>query len=97
MTYDKNMKQEMAYVIKEDNAPARLKGLTITATITWGKLEFRVNMPDDATAQEQGYIKWFIGEIVDKIDNEVPGFIGEVCESGFLRSDLKFAAKETSQ
>ena len=61
----------MTYVIKEDNAPERLKGLEIIAKLTVGKIEFTVNIPD-ANAQEEGYIRWFIGEIVDKLEKEIP-------------------------
>lgn len=56
------------HVIDDPKAPERLRGKVITATIIEGKsMDFEFQGPDDATPNEIGYFKWFIGELVDKL------------------------------
>ncbi len=66
-------------VIDEPNAPARLVGKVIKVMIdeVTDKMTFKVEVPDDITAQEKGYLDWFIGEFVDRLKEEVPGMIGD--------------------
>ena len=74
---------EFVRVIDDPKAPERLRGQTITVTVDrrTRKLEFNTQVPDDATPQEIGYLKWFIGEFVDKLKENQPGVIGEqYCE-----------------
>jgi hypothetical protein len=65
-------------VLDEPNTPARLKGKTLTATVEVGKaIEFSCEIPDDATANEKGYLEWYIGELTDKLKAAAPGVFGE--------------------
>lgn len=62
--------------IDDPNAPERLKGLVVVATLVegvpQGSLEFKIDMPDDPTPNEIGYFRWFIGETVDKLKAASP-------------------------
>jgi hypothetical protein len=66
---------EFRRTIDDPNAPARLKGLLVTATLVEGdkgSLTFKIDMPDDPTPNEIGYFRWFIGETVDKLKAASP-------------------------
>ncbi len=66
-------KLEMFYVIPKDgHAPERLRGKEVKAILAEGKFTFLIDMPDDPTGQESGYFKWFVGEVMDKIQKAVP-------------------------
>ncbi len=65
-------------VIDDPRAPARLKGKTVHVSMTAAGMALRVNdLPDDVTAQETGYIHCLAGEIVDALNREFPGILGE--------------------
>lgn len=61
------MRKEFVHTISDPNAPDRLQGKVVTAVLTEGQLTFQIDMPDNPTPNEQGYFRWFIGELVDKI------------------------------
>ncbi len=54
------------------NAPERLLGSLITATVFESKLEFSIEMPSDPTAQEIGYVRWSVAEFVDDLKRRNP-------------------------
>lgn len=62
---------EYRYTIRDPNAPERLRGRTLIAVLvegpTKGAFEFSIDMPDDPTKQEIGYVEWFIGETVEAV------------------------------
>lgn len=72
----KMMNETFKHTIDDLNAPKRLYGLVVTAklyeTPNGARLEFMVDMPDEPTGQEIGYMKWFLGEIVDKLKDLAP-------------------------
>ena len=59
------------HVISDNNAPEGLKGKTITAILTEGMLEFQVDLEEEPNEQEAGYLKWFTGELVDQMKEEI--------------------------
>ena len=85
--------REYLYVIKEDNAPERLRGKTITATVTESKLEFSVNLEEEPTAQEAGYLKWFLGEMVDLMKKRLKEDSGIDSENLFSLPKCRFLEK----
>lgn len=76
------MKMHHSMIIDDPKAPERLRGRTITVTIDpqTHKLEFQCKIPDDATANERGYLSWAIGEMVDHLKDEFPEMVGEKTE-----------------
>ena len=69
--------------IDDPKAPPRLRGKVITAAVSesMSKLEFACDVPDDATPNETGYLRWSIGEFVDSLRAKLPGMIGDKTES----------------
>jgi DNA helicase HerA-like ATPase len=67
--------------IDDPNAPSRLRGRVITATVTFqpkAEIILGVDMPDDYTPQEQAYLKWVSGELADRLREGVPALrVGE--------------------
>jgi len=61
---------EFVHIIDDPKAPDRLKGLEVKAILTEKRLDFEVDMPDDPTPNELGYMRWFTGELVDKIQEQ---------------------------
>jgi hypothetical protein len=58
--------------ITDPNAPERLRGRHITAKIVRGQLEISLDLPGDYTPQEIGYIRWSVGELLDKLRVNLP-------------------------
>lgn len=50
-----------------NNAPERLRGKKLTVIFDQEKkqVKFQFPLPDEATAQEMGYMKWITGEIAE--------------------------------
>lgn len=56
------------------NAPERLRGKTIKAILSEGRISFVIeDFPEEPTAQEKGYFKWFTGEVMDSIVKSTEG------------------------
>lgn len=78
-----NMADTFTKVIDDPKAPERLRGRAITAIITRptsnakGSLQFQIELPDDMTGQEKGYVDWLIGEYVDHLREKFPRLIGD--------------------
>ena len=64
--------------IDDPRAPPRLRGKVIEITVneTDHQLQFRVDVPDDLTAQEKGYLDWSIGEYVEWLRKRMPDVVG---------------------
>jgi hypothetical protein len=64
--------------IDDPNAPARLRGKAVTILLDPASrtLAFEVDMPDDPTPNEIGYVEWSVGEYLDALRPQFP-FIGE--------------------
>jgi len=60
--------------ISDPRAPERLRGHLLTAQLdpVENTLMFYCDVPDDATAQELGYLRWFVGEFVDTLKEQFP-------------------------
>lgn len=65
-------------------APPRLRGLVITATLARGRMEFAIDLPDDPTAQETGFVRWTVGEFMDHI-RRVTGIESTMVSAGFAK------------
>jgi hypothetical protein len=73
------------------NAPARLKGKEMVAVLTDDRLEFQMDMPDNPTAQEVGFFKWFVGECMDELKSHLSPEAAEAIEGPFITGDEKHA------
>ena len=69
--------EPVVMTIDDPKAPERLIGRKVTATVDEvnKKLQYAIDMPDDPTPNEIGYVKLAIGEIVDRLRDKFP-FIG---------------------
>ena len=77
--------KEIRKVIDDPKAPERLRGKEVVIVLDEVKhtLDFSVEVPDDLTAQEQGYLDWSIGEYTDALRERFP-FIGDRKRSGVV-------------
>lgn len=73
------MPTQYVKVIDAPNVPPRLKGRAVVVTVDEGKHEMTVSvdMPDDPTPNEIGYVRWSVGEFVDGLRRKLPGMIGD--------------------
>lgn len=66
---------KMFHVLNDNNTPERLKGkkveVTLDETEKGGKLEFKIDVDAELDAQESGYLRWYVGELVDKLEAKI--------------------------
>lgn len=65
-------------------APERLRGLPVQVIFDGTHITFRVeDAPDDITPNETGFLRLMVGELTDRINQAVPGAIGDEVYAGY--------------
>lgn len=80
---------EFHKTITQSNAPARLIGKTLLVVVDETKQSIEVTLnedPGDLDAQEQGYLKYSLGEMFDSMEKET-GMDFVVKSSGYVSKE----------